>query len=45
MRDRDIMEEAHREARQVVGEGALTPELLEFVRERWHELFGLVEVG
>jgi ATP-dependent DNA helicase RecG len=45
VRDRDIMEEAHREARTVVELGRLTPELTRFVRERWHEQFGLIEVG
>jgi ATP-dependent DNA helicase RecG len=45
VRDRDIMEEAHREARQLVERGALTPELMTFVRERWQQQFGLVEVG
>jgi ATP-dependent DNA helicase RecG len=45
LRDREIMEEAHREARRLVDEGALTPELLRFVEERWPEQFGLVQVG
>jgi ATP-dependent DNA helicase RecG len=45
VRDRDIMEEAHREARQLVERRALTPELMTFVRERWQQQFGLVEVG
>jgi ATP-dependent DNA helicase RecG len=45
VRDRDLMEEAHREARAIVGEGGLTPELLQFVQQRWDEQFGLIEVG
>jgi len=45
VRDRDVMEEAHREARRLVGEGGLTPELIEFVQKRWQEQFGLIEVG
>jgi ATP-dependent DNA helicase RecG len=45
VRDRDIMEEAHREARAVVEAGALTPELTVFVAQQWQEQFGLIEVG
>jgi hypothetical protein len=45
VRDRDIMETAHREARQLVDDGGLTPELIAFVQDRWKEQFGLVEVG
>jgi ATP-dependent DNA helicase RecG len=45
VRDREIMEDAHREARRLVEEGALTPELLAFVQQRWQEQFGLSEVG
>jgi ATP-dependent DNA helicase RecG len=45
VRDRDMMEQAHREARKLVDEGALTPDLLEFVRTRWQDQFGLIEVG
>ena len=44
-RDRDLMEDAHREARQLVESGGLTPDLRRFVEERWHEQFGLIEVG
>jgi ATP-dependent DNA helicase RecG len=44
VRDRDIMEEAHREARELVERG-LPPPLLAFVRERWDEQFGLIQVG
>ena len=44
VRDRDIMEEAHREARRLA-EGTLPPALAEFVRERWAQQFGLIEVG
>jgi len=45
VRDRDVMEDAHREARKLVDEGGLTPELMEFVQQRWQEQFGLIEVG
>ena len=45
VRDRDIMEDAHREARELVEHGGLTPELISFVRDRWQEQFGLIEVG
>ena len=45
VRDRDVMEEAHREARTLVEEGRLTPELIEFVQKRWQDQFGLIEVG
>jgi ATP-dependent DNA helicase RecG len=45
VRDRDIMETAHREARRVVDEGGLTPELLDFVQKHWQQQFGLIEVG
>ena len=45
MRDREIMEEAHLAARQVVDEGQLTPELHEFILKDWERQFGLVGVG
>jgi ATP-dependent DNA helicase RecG len=45
LRDRDLMEEAHREARRLVEEGGLTPELRRFVQHQWQDQFGLVEVG
>jgi ATP-dependent DNA helicase RecG len=45
VRDRDIMEEAHREARRLVGEGRLTPDLIDYVQRTWHQQFGLIEVG
>ena len=45
VRDRDIMEDAHREARRLVDEGGLTPDLMEFVQQRWQDQFGLIEVG
>ena len=45
VRDRDLMEEAHREARRLVEERGLTPELTRFVQDRWREQFGLIEVG
>jgi ATP-dependent DNA helicase RecG len=45
VRDRDIMEVAHREARALVESGALTPELNAFVARQWQDQFGLIEVG
>jgi ATP-dependent DNA helicase RecG len=45
VRDRDIMELAHREARALVERGALTPELQAFVAQQWREQFGLIEIG
>jgi ATP-dependent DNA helicase RecG len=45
VRDRDIMESAHHEARRLVEEGGLTPELKAFVQRQWQEQFGLIEVG
>jgi ATP-dependent DNA helicase RecG len=45
VRDRDIMEAAHAEARQLVAEGGLSAELLTFVQEQWQDQFGLIEVG
>jgi ATP-dependent DNA helicase RecG len=45
VRDRDVMEEAHAEARRLVAAGALAPDLMQFVQQRWQEHFGLIEVG
>ena len=45
VRDRDVMEEAHREARHLVEHGGLTSALIEFVQRQWQEQFGLIEVG
>jgi ATP-dependent DNA helicase RecG len=45
VRDRDLMEDAQREARSLVDNGGLTPELMRFVQERWQEQFGLIEIG
>jgi ATP-dependent DNA helicase RecG len=45
VRDRDIMEAAHREARRLVEEDAVTGDLLSFVEHRWRDQFGLSEVG
>jgi ATP-dependent DNA helicase RecG len=45
VRDRDIMELAHREARALVESGALTSELKAFVSQQWQEHFGLIEIG
>jgi len=44
VRDRDIMEEAHREARHLVETG-LSPALTAFVRDKWDAQFGLIQVG
>ena len=45
VRDRDLMESAHHEARRLVEEGGLSEELRSFVQQRWQEQFGLIEVG
>jgi ATP-dependent DNA helicase RecG len=45
VRDRGIMEDAHREARRLADEAELPPLLMQFVQERWQEQFGLIEVG
>jgi len=45
VRDRDIMESAHHEARRLVEEAGLTAELMSFVQQQWQEQFGLIEVG
>jgi ATP-dependent DNA helicase RecG len=45
VRDRELMEEAHREGRRVIADGQLTGDLLAFVQERWQQHFGLIEVG
>jgi ATP-dependent DNA helicase RecG len=45
LRDRDIMEVAHREARALVEGGGLTPELTSFVVRQWQDQFGLIEIG
>ena len=45
VRDRDIMEDAHREARRVVDEGVLAGDLLQFVQQQWERQFGLIEIG
>jgi ATP-dependent DNA helicase RecG len=45
VRDRDIMEDAHREARSIVVDGGLSAELLQFVTQKWQAQFGLIEVG
>jgi ATP-dependent DNA helicase RecG len=45
VRDRDLMELAHQEARRLVGEGGFTNELSSFVQQRWPDQFGLIEVG
>jgi ATP-dependent DNA helicase RecG len=45
VRDRDVMERAHAEARRLVQEGELGMELQQYVHERWQAQFGLIEVG
>ena len=45
VRDRDIMELAHREARALVEKGPLPPDLQSFVADQWQEQYGLIEVG
>jgi ATP-dependent DNA helicase RecG len=45
VRDRDLMEEAHREARHLLDQGALEPALEDFAETQWHERFGLIDVG
>ena len=45
VRDRDLMDDAHREARRLVESGGLNGELLQFVQQRWQQQFGLIEVG
>ena len=45
VRDRDLMELAHAEARRLMDDGGLTPELHRFVQARWQDQFGLIEVG
>jgi ATP-dependent DNA helicase RecG len=45
VRDRDLMETAHLEARKLVMKDALPPELERFARRQWKERFGLIKVG
>ena len=45
VRDRDIMEAAHADARRLVQEGGLEGDLLKFVQDQWQDQFGLIEVG
>jgi ATP-dependent DNA helicase RecG len=45
VRDRDIMDAAHREARTLVDKDGLSGDLLQFVQQRWQDQFGLIEVG
>jgi ATP-dependent DNA helicase RecG len=45
VRDKAVMEDAHREARRIVNDGGLTGELLSFVQQKWQQQFGLIEVG
>jgi ATP-dependent DNA helicase RecG len=45
VRDRELMEEAHREARRLVEQSDLGPVLLQFVEERWQGQYGLIDVG
>ena len=45
VRDKEIMEVAHREARAIVLQGQLTPELATFAEKEWPGQFGLIEIG
>ena len=45
VRDRDIMEEAHREARALVEAGLLARRWPRSCASRWDAQFGLIEVG
>jgi len=45
VRDRDLMELAHAEARALVADRGCTPALSSYVQQRWPEQFGLIEVG
>jgi ATP-dependent DNA helicase RecG len=45
VRDRDVMEQAHREARALAESGTLDPALARFVAEGWPARFGLAQVG
>ncbi len=45
VRDKDLMELAHREARAVVAQGELSAELTAFAASGWAEQFGLIEIG
>jgi len=45
VRDKDLMELAHREARALVAHGQLPPELTRFAETGWPEQFGLIAIG
>jgi len=45
VRDREIMEAAHREARTLADSGVLPADLQTFIDQRWQAQFGLIEVG
>jgi ATP-dependent DNA helicase RecG len=45
VRDRDLMDEAYREARALLEGDGLTPELEAFAASAWSERFGLIDVG
>jgi ATP-dependent DNA helicase RecG len=45
VRDAEIMQTAHHEARRVIDAGELTPALRAFVEQHWQDQFGLVDVG
>ncbi len=45
VRDRDLMERAHAEARQVIAEARLPESLVTFLRDEWPARFGFIEVG
>jgi ATP-dependent DNA helicase RecG len=45
VRDAEIMQTAHHEARRVIDAGVLTPALRAIVEQHWQDQFGLVDVG
>ena len=45
VRDRDLMEVAHTEARRTVDDQPLNEELRHFVEHQWVDQYGLIEVG
>jgi ATP-dependent DNA helicase RecG len=45
VRDRDLMEQAHHEARQIVEQNGLGADLRRFADEQWPAQFGLIDIG
>jgi len=45
VRDKEIMELAHAEARALVAQGPLAPDLSHFAQTDWPAQFGLIQVG